>query len=119
MKASCQRVLRALREAGERGLTTGELTSQVGPRFSARIHELEHEHRFIISSRRESQGSYRYTLLGGPKRVHQLSHFEVVDGFACRVCFRPSVARQGCHDRLMIPTVVMQPRTDQEGSVAA
>lgn len=59
-------VLRLLRAAGDRGVTTGELLGAgVGSRYGARIGELRADG-FIITSEREREGEWRYRLLREP-----------------------------------------------------
>ncbi len=110
MKASTTATLRALREAGDRGITTGELTVACGPRYGARLHELD-EDGYVIARRRESRGSTRYTLLGGPRKTRQFDRVEFVDVFTCRRCYRSTLARRSCCGPVT-PGVVMQSRTD-------
>lgn len=56
-----------LKEAGERGVTTGELLQAgVGSRYGARLLELR-EDGYVIESIRERAGSFRYRLLATPE----------------------------------------------------
>lgn len=55
-----------LREAGNRGITTGELLQAgVGSRYSARLLELR-ELGWVVEAKRIRDGSWRYTLLWEP-----------------------------------------------------
>ena len=55
-------ILRALEEAGERGLTTGELAAMGIVRFGARIQELRKTH--VIVKHRVTASRFRYELVG-------------------------------------------------------
>ena len=59
-------VLRLLRAAGARGVTTSDLlVAGVGSRYSARLLELR-ERGYTITSERERQGQWRYRLIREP-----------------------------------------------------
>lgn len=59
-------MLRLLREAGSRGVTTGAfLQAGAGVRYGARVHELR-ERGYVIGAERIGEGAWRYTLLGEP-----------------------------------------------------
>lgn len=61
--------LRLLRDAGSKGVTTGQLlTAGVGSRYSARLRELR-ERGYVISSECVRPGQWRYTLLREPPRA--------------------------------------------------
>lgn len=66
MKASTARVLRLLRQAGSRGVTTGEFGEARCLRASGRIHELRHEHGCTIEATRLRDNAYRFTLVHAP-----------------------------------------------------
>jgi hypothetical protein len=61
MKPSTSLVLRALQDAGDRGLVTGQLDEIGGTRFGGRILELR-EVGYVISQSRVRQGQHRYVL---------------------------------------------------------
>lgn len=61
LKPSAQRVLRMLRDAGDRGVTTGEFIRAGIERFSARKLELR-KAGFDIDKERLSQSAFRYFL---------------------------------------------------------
>jgi hypothetical protein len=61
-----EQLARLLREAGDRGVTTGELLQAgVGSRYGARIAELR-EQGWQIESARLRDGAWRYTLISRP-----------------------------------------------------
>jgi hypothetical protein len=61
VKPSTAKALRVLEEAGDRGLTTGELTRMVGTRFGARILELRRAG-YVISEERIKANQSLYVL---------------------------------------------------------
>jgi hypothetical protein len=62
-------VLQALTDAGARGVTNGEFIYGLRiTRFAARILELR-EQGYVIETRREGDGKFRFILLGEPENV--------------------------------------------------
>ena len=58
-----------LRQAGERGVTTGELLQAgIGSRYSARLMELRADG-WVVSAERIRDGAWKYTLLSEPAGV--------------------------------------------------
>jgi hypothetical protein len=64
-------LLKLLEEAGDRGVTTGEiLTAGVGSRYGARLLELR-EAGHVVEGERERDGSWRYRLVWSPDEVER------------------------------------------------
>lgn len=70
LKPAANRVLNALRGAGQRGLTTAELCQPEvgGCRFGARVHEIRNAG-FVVVNRRIRNGSDRYWLTKEPGQL--------------------------------------------------
>ena len=66
MKASTQKVLRLLRQAGSHGVTTSEFAEGRCPRASARICELRHDWGCEVEATRLRDNAYRFTLTYEP-----------------------------------------------------
>ncbi len=88
-------LLNVLEQAGARGVTTAEIIQAgVGSRYGARLLELR-ERGYVVEAVRVRDGSYRYTLLGGPGRPAACPPDLAYDNAPLAMFDTPAPARRG------------------------